>query len=104
MQSPGLSRPHSAHGFRRHRTFARALAAAGGDNTTAAADPVAVLAVDALSVAADNAARTEDVGWRAGGVHGADERVGPGDGATNQGSCFVCWALGLGHNFQLSVR
>ena len=101
MQSPGLSRPHSAHGFRRHRTFARTLAAAGGDNTTAAADPVAVLAVDALSVAADNAARTEDVGGRAGGVHGPDEHVGPGDGGHGVG---VALCIAIGSRLALEVH
>ena len=75
---PQFSRPHSAHGLGHHRTFTGTLAAAGGDDTTAA-DPVAVVAVDALPVAADDAARAEYVGRRAGRVDGADERVGPGD-------------------------
>ena len=78
LHIPQFSRPHSAHGLGHHRTFTGTLAAAGGDDTTAA-DPVAVVAVDALPVAADDAARAEYVGRRAGRVDGADERVGPGD-------------------------
>ena len=81
---PKLSRSHSAHGLRHHRTLAGTLAAAGGDNT-AAADAVPVIAVDALPVAADHTARAEDVCRRAGGVDGPDEDVGPGDGGHGVG-------------------